>query len=48
MSAKKPGAAAGAGKNGKAGTDVQEEPEKLTWFEEKVLKPVNEMLVDSE
>lgn len=48
VAAKKQGAAAGAGKNGKAGTGAQEEPEKLTWFEEKVLKPVNEMLADSE
>ena len=48
VSAKKQGAAASAGKNGKAGTGVQEEPEKLTWFEEKVLKAVNEMLADSE
>ena len=48
VAAKKQGAAAGTGKNGKAGTGAHEEPEKLTWFEEKVLKPVNEMLADSE
>ncbi len=47
VTAQKQGAA-GAGKNGKAGAGAQEEPEKLTWFEEKVLKPINESLGPTE
>lgn len=47
VTAQKQGAA-GAGKNGKAGAGAQEEPEKLTWFEEKVLKPINESLGPAE
>lgn len=48
VAAKKQGTAAGTGKNGKAGAGAQEEPEKLTWFEEKVLKPINDSLGPSE
>lgn len=46
VAAKKQGTTAGAGtgKTGKPGEGTQEEEYKLNWFEENMLKPVNDML----